>query len=97
VFEKYYDQSGMATIAGPTLVSGSTYYFMVNYGAASLPAGTAWEYHTALRLNDWSNNYVGANDGWHATGTLPANYVDWGNIPAYVNDSCVWGTEPGTQ
>jgi endoglucanase len=94
VLEKYYDASGAATISGPTLLSGSTYYFTVNYGAASLPAGAAWEYHTALRLSDWSSNYDGSNDWWHASGTLPTSYSDWVNIPAYVNRSRVWGTEP---
>jgi hypothetical protein len=95
VLEKYYDQSGAATISGPTQVSGSSYYFTVNYGTQSLPAGAAWEYHTALRLSDWSSNYVGTNDWWHTTGALPASYTDWANIPAYVSGSRVWGGEPG--
>jgi hypothetical protein len=95
VLEKYYDQSGAATVLGPTLLSDSTYYFTINYGATTLPTGAVWEYHTALRLNDWSNNYSGTNDWWHTTGTLPANYyIDWDNIPAYVSDFRVWGTEP---
>ena len=94
VLEKYYDQSGAATVSGPTLASGSTYYFTVNYGTTSLPAGAGWEYHTALRLNNWSENYSGTNDWWHATGALPASYIDWTNLPAYVNGSRVWGTEP---
>jgi mannan endo-1,4-beta-mannosidase len=37
VLEKYYDQSGVATVSGPTQAIGSTYYFTVNYGTASLP------------------------------------------------------------
>ncbi len=95
VLEKYYDQSGTATVSGPTLAFGSTYYFTVNYGTTTLPADGAWEYHTALRLNDWANKYNGTNDWWHTTGTLPASYVDWINLPVYVNGSRVWGTEPG--
>lgn len=95
VLEKYYDQSGAATISGPTLVSGSTYYFTVNYGSASLAAGGAWEYHTALRLNNWSSNYVSTNDWWHTTGSMPASYTDWSSIPAYVSGARVWGSEPG--
>jgi hypothetical protein len=95
VLEKYYDQSGVATVSGPTLASGSTYYFTVNYGTTALPAGAAWEYHTALRLNNWASQYSGTNDWWHTTGALPASYIDWTNIPSYVSGSLVWGTEPG--
>ncbi len=95
VLEKHWDQSGMATISGPTLVSASTYYFTINYGTASLPAGGSWEFHTALHLSNWSNNYSSANDWWRATGTLPAAYTDWSNLPAYVSGSRIWGGEPG--
>ena len=94
VLEKYYDQSGATTVSGPTLASGSTYYFTVSYGAATLAAGADWEYHTALRLNDWASNYSGTNDWWHTNGTLPVTYIDWNSLPAYVNGSRVWGTEP---
>jgi endoglucanase len=94
VLEKYYDQSGAAIVSGPTLAFGTTYYFTVNYGTATLPAGAAWEYHTALRLNNWTSNYSGTNDWWHATGTLPTSYIDWTNIPAYMSGFRVWGTEP---
>lgn len=94
MLEKYYDQSGAATVSGPMLASGATYYFTVNYGAKSLPAGAAWEYHTALRLENWAGDFSGANDWWHSTGMLPASYIDWINIPAYVSGSRVWGTEP---
>jgi endoglucanase len=96
VLEKYYDQSGGATLSGPTLVSGSSYYFTIDYGAQTLPAGAAWEYQTALRLNDWASHYSGANDWWRASGALPAAYVDWKNLPAYVNGVRVWGAEPAT-
>ena len=95
VLEKYYDQSGAATVSGPTQLSGSTYYFTVNYGSTSLAAGGSWEYHTSLHLNNWSNNYASGNDWWRSTGTLPASYTDWTNIPAYVSGSRRWGSEPG--
>jgi len=95
VFEKYYDQSGAATVTGPTLLSGSTYYFTVNYGTASLAAGNSWDYNTALHLNSWANSYSSSNDWWRSTGTLPTSYTDWVTIPAYVNGSLSWGTEPG--
>jgi len=95
ILEKYYDQSGRATVSGPTLASGSTYYFTVNYGTTTLPTGAAWEYHTALRLSNWTSNYSGTNDWWHnATGTLPTSYTDWINLPAYMSGSRVWGIEP---
>jgi endoglucanase len=93
--EKYYDQSGAATVSGPTQASGSIYYFSINYGAAALPAGGAWEYHTSLHLNNWANNYSSTNDWWRASGTLPASYTDWASIPAYVSGARAWGNEPG--
>ncbi|HLF27349.1 MAG TPA: glycoside hydrolase family 6 protein [Anaerolineae bacterium] len=95
VLEKWYDQSGVATVSAPTLASGSTYYFTVNYGTASLAAGGSWEYQTTLHLSNWSANYSGTNDWWHTTGTLPTAYTDWTNIPLYVSGARVWGNEPG--
>lgn len=94
ILEKYYDQSGAAKVTGPTLASDSTYYFTVSYGTAALAAGADWEFHTALRLNDWENNFSGTNDWWHTNGTLPATYIDWSSLPAYINDSRIWGGEP---
>jgi len=94
VLEKYYDQSGAAAVSEPTLASGSTYYFTVDYGAATLATGADWEYHTALRLSDWTNNFSGTNDWWHTNGALPVIYIDWNNLPAYINGSRIWGTEP---
>jgi hypothetical protein len=92
VMEKYYDQSGAATISGPTLASGSNYYFTVNYGTATLGTGSSWEFQTVLHLADWSSNYSGVNDWWHTTGTLPTSYTDWTTIPAYANGTRVWGS-----
>ncbi len=93
--EKWWDQSNVATVSGPTQASGSTYYFTVSYGSASLAAGASWEYQTTLHLNDWSLNFSGMNDWWHTTGTLPSAYTDWSTIPAYVSGSRIWGSEPG--
>ncbi len=95
VLEKYYDQSGAATVSGPTQASGSTYYFTINYGPASLSAGGSWDFNTALHLNNWANTYSSSNDWWRSTGTLPSSYTDWATIPAYVSGSLTWGTEPG--
>src|SRR5687767_8521307 len=95
VLEKWWDGSNVATVSGPTRASGSTYYFTVSYGSASLAAGASWEFQTTLHLNDWSANHIGTNDWWHTTGTLPAAYTDWPTIPAYINGSLVWGSAPG--
>ena len=95
VLEKYYDQSGTATVSGPTLLSGSTYYFTVNFGSTSLSAGNSWNFNTAMHLSSWGTTYDGTNDYWHTTGTLPAAYTDWPTIPAYVSGSLIWGSEPG--
>jgi hypothetical protein len=94
VLETYYDQSTIATVTGPTLASGSTYYYTVSYGATTLGVGMSWSYQACLHLVDWSNNYSGTNDFWHTTGTLPASFTDWPTIPAYVNGTLVWGTTP---
>ena len=95
VMEKWWDGSNVATVSGPTQASGSTYYFTVSYGSASLAGGASWEFQTTLHLNDWSANHIGTNDWWHTTGTLPAAYTDWPTIPAYINGSLVWGSAPG--
>jgi cellulose 1,4-beta-cellobiosidase len=95
VLEKYWDQSGVATVSAPTLSSGSTYYFTVNYGSASLAAGSSWEFQTAMHLSNWSTNFSSANDWWRSTGTLPSSFTDWANVPAYVSGSRIWGGEPG--
>ncbi len=96
VLEKYYDQSGVSTVTGPTLAAGNTYYFTVNYGTASLPAGSSWEYQTALHLSSWGSTYNGANDWWHTTTAIPASYTDWLSLPAYVSGARTWGNEPTT-
>src|SRR5207302_9798195 len=96
--DKYYDQSGVATTSGPTLLSGSTYYFTVSYGTASLAAGGQWEFQTALHLSSWASTYSGANDWYHtgyAVAALPAAYTDTTYIPAYVNGTLSWGNTPG--
>jgi hypothetical protein len=96
VLEKYWDQSGVASVVGPTQAFGSTYYFTVNYGAAALPAGGSWELHSTIHLGNWSNNHSSANDWWRAAGPMPASYGDWTNLPAYVGGTRAWGNEPGT-
>jgi hypothetical protein len=94
VLEKYYDQSGVATVSGPTQATGTTYYFTINYGTASLPAGGTWGFDTSMHLNGWGSTYVATNDWWHTSGTLPAAFSDWTTIPAYVSGAKIWGDEP---
>jgi endoglucanase len=94
VFEKYWDESGVATVTGPTLASGSTYYLTIGFGAKSLPSGGSWQLHGSLHLSDWTNNFSAGNDTWHggyAVGSLPVNYTDTANIPVFVGATKVWG------
>jgi hypothetical protein len=97
VLDKYWDQSGVVSISGPTLHAGNVYYYTLSYGANSLPAGASWEYQGAFHLSDWSNNFDGANDWWHTgytVGNLPGSFVNTNYIPAYVGSSLVWGNQP---
>jgi hypothetical protein len=96
--EKYYDQSGTATITGPTQASGNVYYFTINYGTTALAAGGSWEFQTALHLASWGSNFDGTNDWYHtgyAATALPAAYTLTNYIPAYVGTTRIWGVEPG--
>ncbi len=97
ILEKYYDQSGVATVSGPTQACGSTYYFTVSYGTASLAAGAQWEYQTAMHLTSWASTFDGSNDFFHtgyAVGALPASYTSTAYLPGFVNGSLAWGGTP---
>jgi hypothetical protein len=94
VLEKYYDQSSVATISGPTQASGSIYYYTVSYGTASLAAGSSWEFDTALHLSSWASTYSGTDDWWHTASALPASFTDWPTVPGYINGARAWGSEP---
>ncbi len=94
VLEKYWDQSGTATISGPTQGSGNNYYFTINYGNASLAAGNSWEFDTALHLSSWASTIDSSNDFWHTSGTLPSSFTNWTNLPLYVNNTLDWGSNP---
>lgn len=97
VIEKYWDQSGVASISAPVQTSGNIYYYMVSYGTASLAPGASWQFQGALHLSDWTNNFSAANDWWHtgyAIGSLPTTFIDTNNIPAYVGSTLVWGVTP---
>ncbi len=97
VLEKYYDQSGVAMITGPTLACGTTYYYTVSYGATALAAGAAWTYNTAFHLNSFASTYDSLNDFWrngYASGSLPTAFTANPSLPGYLNGSRIWGNEP---
>jgi len=97
VLEKYYDQSGGATVSGPTLACGTTYYFTVSYGATALPVGGNWAYNTAFHLSSFASTYDSTNDWWrtgYPLGSLPAAFTANAYLPGYVNGSRIWGNEP---
>jgi endoglucanase len=86
-----------ATISGPTLWSGSTYYVKVDFtGVKVYPGGqSAWQHECQFRIsssgawdpsNDWSLTGVAT-----PAGTTPVKVT---NIPAYDNGVKVFGAEP---
>ena len=95
--DKYYDQSGVATVTGPTLACGTTYYYTVSYGTTALPAGTNWAYNSAFHLSSYASTYDASNDWWHTgylVGGLPAAFTTDYYLPGYLNGSLIWGNEP---
>jgi poly(hydroxyalkanoate) depolymerase family esterase len=97
VLEKYYDQSGVATVSGPTLACGNTYYFTVSYGTTNIPMGTTWAYNTAFHLSSFASTYDSSNDWWHtgyAVGALPAAFTINTYLSGYQGSTRIWGNEP---
>ena len=95
--DKYYDQSGVATVTGPTLACGTTYYYTVSYGTTALATGAGWAYNTAFHLGTFASTYDPSNDWWHtgyAVGALPAAFTTDFYLPGYLNGSRIWGNEP---
>jgi hypothetical protein len=85
--------AGTATITGPTLASGSTYYYNFAFGGTSIPAAGVWELTGRIRMNDWSAHNLTAND-WYHTG-LTTSYADTLYVPAYLSGTQAWGLTPG--
>ncbi len=92
VLEKYWDQSGSATVSGPTRVTNDLFYFTVSYGG-SLPASSSWEYQGALRLSNWDQTFTSANDFWRSGG-LTQSFAPTTTIPVFQNGNLVWGSTP---
>lgn len=92
VLEKYFDQSGVATISGPILANGNTYYFQVSYGATSLQPNSAWEFQGALHLVNYASNFSSSNDWWHTD--IGSAYQVTTYIPSYINAVIEVGQEP---
>ena len=97
IFDRYNEylnggSAGTATITGPTLVSGSTYYYNVAFGGGSIPAAGVWELTGRLRLNDWSQHNITSND-WYHTG-ITTSYADTLYVPAYLSGVLAWGLTP---
>jgi hypothetical protein len=98
ILEANYDQSGAATISGPTQASGSVYYFSVNYGTTALGSGGSWTFQGNLHLTTWASTFDSSNDWYHtgyAVGALPSSYTADNYVPAYVNGALAWGQAPG--
>ena len=97
ILEKYFDQSGVATVSGPTLACGNTSYYTVSYGTTALAQGGVWAYNTAFHLSSFASTYDSSNDWWHSgymIGTLPPIFTNHTYLPGYVNGSLLWGNEP---
>jgi endo-1,4-beta-D-glucanase Y len=92
VLEKYWDQSGAASVSGPTQASGNIWYFTVNFGGTLQP-NASWEYQGALHLSNWGQNYSSGNDFWRSGGA-GQNFAPTSTIPVFQNGALVWGSTP---
>jgi len=92
VLDTYWDQSGAASISGPTQHNGNTYYYTINYGSANLGSNATWEFHGSLRLSDWRTDFNGGNDWW--LGVQGNSFQATSRIPVYVGGSLVAGSQP---
>lgn len=92
--DRDYESSGNPQIdpTGPTLHSGNIYYYTINYGTRSFPAGATWQYQMRLHLNNYNNSYDAANDWWY-TG-ITGSYADTAYLPVYINGTLETGTTP---
>jgi hypothetical protein len=86
--------SGKSTVIGPVANTYNSGYFELSLGSSPLPAGATWTMNGRLRMADWSTLYNSANDWWHTIFT--STYTTTQYIPAYSNETLVWGQAPGT-
>ncbi len=92
VLEKYWDQSNSATVSGPTQSGGGNWFFTVRY-SGTLQPGATWEYAGSIHLNNWAQTISTANDWWKQGG-FGNQFAVTDNIPVYVNNVLVAGSEP---
>lgn len=92
VLQKYWDQSGSATVSNATQANGNVYYFTVTHNGTLQP-GASWEFHTAMHLVNWAQTFDASNDWW-VGGGLSNSFANTNRVPVYVNGSLVAGQAP---
>ncbi|MCB9458232.1 MAG: hypothetical protein H6670_01185 [Anaerolineaceae bacterium] len=92
VLEKWWDQSGSASVSGPTSAGGDVYYFTISYGG-TLSANGSWEYAGGLHLNNWASTYSSSNDWWRSGG-FNSSLTTTASVPIYINGALAWGNQP---
>ncbi|MGN0677602.1 MAG: cellulose binding domain-containing protein, partial [Ruminococcus sp.] len=83
-----YDGSGSVTVSNPVHSFGNTYYYELSWNEYSVPVGAPRIIFT-----------VGSNGNWDSSddfsfSELNQNFVTAPNIPVYVNNSLMGGSEP---
>lgn len=84
-----YDGSGSVTVSKPVHVSGSKYYYELNWNEYSVPVGAPRIIFTiGSKSGDWNSS----ND--FSCSKLNQNFVTASNIPVYVEGKLMGGREP---
>lgn len=84
-----YDGSGSVTVSKPVHVSGSKYYYELNWNEYSVPVGAPRIIFTiGSKSGDWNSS----NDFSYSK--LNQNFVTASNIPVYVEGELMGGREP---
>lgn len=84
-----YDGSGSVTVSKPVHVSGSKYYYELNWNEYSVPVGAPRIIFTiGSKSGDWNSS----NDFSYSK--LNQNFVTASNIPVYVEGKLMGGCEP---
>ncbi|NJK46576.1 MAG: hypothetical protein HC933_22085, partial [Pleurocapsa sp. SU_196_0] len=72
--------------------NGNVYYAKLDFGSASLAAGSEVTYKITVRLSDWSNNWSSSND-YSRVGLSSASSVTT-KIPAFSGNAIIAGQNP---